>query len=162
MSAPASWAPRSRRRRTSLGIADRCTWHGAQPQKAVFAALGRADLFVLAAKKAADGDQDGLPNVLMEAAHQGLPIVSTRAAAIGEFIDDGINGLLVSSGAPDELATAMTRLVRDPELRLKLAHQASETVRTRFSYEAGVDWIAAALDQPRISEALSPEARAAE
>ena len=146
----------------SLGIADRCTWHGAQPQKAVFAALGRADLFVLAAKKAADGDQDGLPNVLMEAAHQGLPIVSTRAAAIGEFIDDGINGLLASSGAPDELATAMTRLVRDPDLRLKLAHQASETVRTRFSYEAGVDWIAAALDQPRISEALSPEARAAE
>ena len=146
----------------SLGIADRCTWHGAQPQKAVFAALGRADLFVLAAKKAADGDQDGLPNVLMEAAHQGLPIVSTRAAAIGEFIDDGINGLLASSGAPDELAMAMTRLVRDPDLRLKLAHQASETVRMRFSYEAGVDWIAAALDQPRISEALSPEARAAE
>jgi glycosyltransferase involved in cell wall biosynthesis len=146
----------------SLGIADRCTWHGAQPQKAVFAALGRADLFVLAAKKAADGDQDGLPNVLMEAAHQGLPIVSTRAAAIGEFIDHGVNGLLASSGAPDELATAMTRLVRDPELRLKLAHQASETVRTRFSYEAGVDWIAAALDQPRVSEALSPEARAAE
>ena len=146
----------------TLGIADRCTWHGAQPQKAVFAALGRADLFVLAAKKAADGDQDGLPNVLMEAAHQGLPIVSTRAAAIGEFIDDGINGLLASPGAPDELATAMTRLARDPELRLRLAHQASETVRTRFSYEAGVDWIAAALDQPRVSEALTPEARAAE
>lgn len=146
----------------TLGIADRCIWHGAQPQKAVFAALGRADLFVLAAKKAADGDQDGLPNVLMEAAHQGLPIVSTRAAAIGEFIDDGINGLLASPGAPDELATAMTRLGRDPELRLKLAHQASETVRTRFSYEAGVDWIAAALDQPRVSEALTPEARAAE
>jgi glycosyltransferase involved in cell wall biosynthesis len=145
-----------------LGIADRCTWLGAQPQKAVFAALGRADLFVLAAKKAADGDQDGLPNVLMEAAHQGLPIVSTRAAAIGEFIDDGVNGLLTSPGAPDELAAAMARLARDPDARLKLAHQAGETVRTRFSYEAGVDWIAAALDQPRISEALMPEARAAE
>src|SRR5262245_16031510 len=68
-----------------LGIAERCIWHGAQPQKAVFAGLARADMFVLAAKKASDGDQDGLPNVLMEAAHQGLPIVSTRAAAIGEF-----------------------------------------------------------------------------
>jgi glycosyltransferase involved in cell wall biosynthesis len=78
-----------------LGIAERCTWLGAQPQKQVFAALARADLFVLASKKAADGDQDGLPNVLMEAAHQGLAIVSTRAAAIGEFIEDGDNGLLV-------------------------------------------------------------------
>jgi glycosyltransferase involved in cell wall biosynthesis len=141
----------------TLGIADRCTWHGAQPQKAVFAALGRADLFVLAAKKAADGDQDGLPNVLMEAAHQGLPIVSTGAAAIGEFIDHGINGLLASPGAPDELATAMTLLARDPELRLLLARRASETVRMRFSYEAGVDWIATALGQPRVSEARAAE-----
>jgi glycosyltransferase involved in cell wall biosynthesis len=145
-----------------LGIADRCTWHGAQPQKAVFAALGRADLFVLAAKKAADGDQDGLPNVLMEAAHQGLPLISTRAAAIGEFIDDGINGLLTAPGAPAELASAMARLARDPDMRLQLARHAGETVRTRFSYEAGVDWIATALGQQRVSEALAAEARAAE
>ncbi len=82
----------------ALGIAERCTWHGAQPQKAVFAALARADLFVLASKKAADGDQDGLPNVLMEAAHQGLPLVSTQAAAIGEFVEDGETGLLVAPG----------------------------------------------------------------
>src|SRR4029077_20227547 len=95
------------------GIANRCICHRRQPQKAVFAALGRADLFVLAAKKAADGDQDGLPNVLMEAAHQGLPLVSTRAAAIGEFIDHGSNGLLVAPGAPDELAGALARLIRD-------------------------------------------------
>jgi glycosyltransferase involved in cell wall biosynthesis len=146
----------------TLGIADRCTWRGAQPQRAVFAALGRADLFVLAAKKAADGDQDGLPNVLMEAAHQGLPIVSTRAAAIGEFIDDGVNGLLTSPGTPDELAAAMTLLARDPELRLVLARRAGETVRTRFSYDAGVDWIATALGQQRVSETLMSEARAAE
>jgi glycosyltransferase involved in cell wall biosynthesis len=156
----------------ALGIADRCTWHGAQPQKAVFAALARADLFALAAKKAADGDQDGLPNVLMEAAHQGLAIVSTRAAAIGEFISDGDNGLLVAPGAPDELATALARLVSDPDLRQRLASRASEIVRTRFSFDSGVDWIAAALGQPSsadsmvteaiVPEAIVPEARAAE
>jgi hypothetical protein len=123
-------------------------WLGAQPQKAVFAALARADLFVLASRKAADGDQDGLPNVLMEAAYQGLPIVSTRAAAIGEFIEDGTNGLLAAPGAPDELALAIERLVRDPRLRRRFADAAGHTVRTRFSYEAGVDWIAAALGQP--------------
>ena len=91
----------------------------------VFAALARADLFVLASKKAADGDQDGLPNVLMEAAHQGLAIVSTRAAAIGEFIRTATNGLLVAPGAPDELAAALARLVRDPDLRRRLASRAS-------------------------------------
>jgi glycosyltransferase involved in cell wall biosynthesis len=156
----------------ALGIADRCTWHGAQPQKPVFAALARADLFALAAKTAADADQDGLPNVLMEAAHQGLAIVSTRAAAIGEFISDGDNGLLVAPGAPDELATALACLVSDPDLRQRLARRASEIVRTRFSFESGVDWIASALGQPPfadsvvseaiVPETIVPEARAAE
>ena len=149
----------------ALGIADRCTWHDAQPQKAVFAAYARADLFVLAAKKAADGDQDGLPNVLMEAAHQGLAIASTRAAAIGEFIADGDNGLLVAPGAPDELATALGRLMRDPDLRLRLAGRARDVVRTRFSFGAGIDWIASALGQPVATERLpefTREARAAE
>ncbi len=141
----------------ALGIAERCTWHGAQPQKAVFAALARADLFVLASKRAADGDQDGLPNVLMEAAHQGLPLVSTRAAAIGEFIEDGVNGLLVAPGAPAELAAALARLAGDPDLRARLAVQAADTLRARFSFASGVDWIAGALGQQR-----SPTARAAE
>jgi glycosyltransferase involved in cell wall biosynthesis len=145
-----------------LGIAERCTWLGAQPQKQVFAALARADLFVLASKKAADGDQDGLPNVLMEAAHQGLAIVSTRAAAIGEFIEDGDNGLLVSPGAPEALAAALARMIAHPDQRQRFAHRAAETVRTRFSFDAGVDWIASALDQDIRREAILSEARAAE
>lgn len=146
----------------SLGIAQRCIWHGAQPQKAVFAALARADLFVLASKRAADGDQDGLPNVLMEAAHQGLPLVSTQAAAIGEFIEDGVNGLLVAPGAPDELTQALARAVGDPELRVRLAARAGEIVRTRFSFDAGVDWIANALGEQGMDQQRSSTARAAE
>ena len=144
----------------ALGIADRCTWHGGQPQKAVFAALARADLFVLASKRAADGDQDGLPNVLMEAAHQGLPLVSTQAAAIGEFVADGETGLLVPPAAPRELGVALARMIADPALRQRLAQRAGEVVRTRFSYEAGVEWIASALqDRHRESNVT---ARAAE
>jgi glycosyltransferase involved in cell wall biosynthesis len=140
-----------------LEIADRCVWLGAQSQKQVFAALARADLFVLASKKAVDGDQDGLPNVLMEAAHQGLPIVSTRTAAIPEFIEDSVNGLLVPPGAPEELAVALELLARDPAMRRRFADAASHTVRTRFSYEAGVDWIAGALGQPKLVEARAAE-----
>ncbi len=145
-----------KQRAASLGIGDRCTWHGAQPQKAVFAALAGADLFVLASKKAADGDQDGLPNVLMEAAHQGLPLVSTRAAAIGEFVEDGVTGLLVPPASPADLAQALGRMIADPGLRRTLAQRAGEVLRERFSYEAGVDWIAGALGATRTA------ARAAE
>jgi glycosyltransferase involved in cell wall biosynthesis len=146
----------------ALGIAGRCLWHGAQPQKVVFAALARADLFVLASKVAADGDQDGLPNVLMEAAHQNLPLVSTHAAAIGEFIADGESGLLVSPGAPAELGAALARMIGDPELRRRLATRAGAVLHARFSFDAGIDWIAAALggggvDQQRLSTARAAE-----
>lgn len=144
----------------ALGIGDRCTWHGGQPQKAVFAALAGADLFVLASKKAADGDQDGLPNVLMEAAHQGLPVVSTQAAAIGEFVEDGETGLLVPPAAPRELGAALARMIADPALRQRLAQRAGEVVRTRFSYEAGVEWIASALQDRHRESTVT--ARAAE
>ena len=47
---------------------------------------------------------------LMEAAHQGLPIVSTHAAAIGEFIEDGESGLLVPPGSPADLGNALARM----------------------------------------------------
>lgn len=149
-----------------LGIAERCTWHGARPQAEVFAAYKRADIFVLASKTADDGDREGMPNVLQEAGYQHMAIVSTRSAAIGEFIADNDNGLLADPAAPDQLAVALEKLCRNPELRARFGARANEIVRTRFSYEAGVDWIARALAQPasaRLAPQIEiPEARAAE
>jgi glycosyltransferase involved in cell wall biosynthesis len=129
------------------GIADRCTWHGALPQKKVFEAYARADIFVLASKTASDGDREGMPNVLQEAGYQRMAIVSTRSAAIGEFVGDGDNGLMCDPAAPDQLAVALERLARDPDLRQRFGARANEIIRSRFSYEAGVDWIAGALGQ---------------
>jgi glycosyltransferase involved in cell wall biosynthesis len=51
---------------------------------------------VLASRIAADGDRDGLPNVLMEAQSQGLACVATRVSAIPELIEEGVTGLLVA------------------------------------------------------------------
>jgi glycosyltransferase involved in cell wall biosynthesis len=140
----------------SLGIAERCTWHGALSQREVFAAYQRCDVFVLASKTASDGDRDGLPNVLMEAGHQRMAIVSTRSAAIGEFIVHGDSGLLADPASPDQLADALMKLARDPDLRARMGARASETLRTRFSYDAGIDWLAAALGQP-LNTRLAPE-----
>ncbi|MCX7361742.1 MAG: glycosyltransferase family 4 protein [Alphaproteobacteria bacterium] len=149
-----------------LGIGDRCLWHGARPQAEVFAAYKRADIFVLASKTAADGDQEGMPNVLQEAGYQRMAIVSTRSAAIGEFVRDGDNGLMADPAAPDQLAAALEKAARDPDLRARFGDRANEIVRTRFSYEAGMDWIAGALGQPvnanLAPQIETPEVRAAE
>src|SRR5262249_27968026 len=70
--------PGLRRQATELGLSDRIEWRGAQAQEAVLAAYREADLFVLASRISADGDRDGLPNVLLEAQSQRLAVVSTE------------------------------------------------------------------------------------
>lgn len=128
-----------------LGIADRCTWHGAQAQQFVFDAYADADLFVLASRIAGDGDRDGLPNVLMEAQSQSLACVSTRVSAIPELIEDGKSGLLVPPSDPPALARAIERLIRDPGLRAALGRRGHDIVRQRFSFEAGIERLLARL-----------------
>ncbi len=68
-------------RAARLGLAGRIEWRGKRAQGEVVDAMRRADLFVLPSKIAPDGDRDGLPNVLMEAASQKLPILSTAVSA---------------------------------------------------------------------------------
>ena len=90
----------------TLGIAARIDWRGAQGQAEVLAALRGADLFALASRVARDGDRDGLPNVLMEAASQRLATLATRAGAIEELVEDGRTGLLVPAGDPPAFGSA--------------------------------------------------------
>lgn len=126
-------------RAETLGLADRIDWRGAQPQTAVLEALREADLFVLAAKVAADGDRDGLPNVLMEATSQRLCCLSTDAGGIGELILSGETGLLVPPADPAALADALAMLVADPALRERLGSAAERRLRSAFGMDAGID-----------------------
>jgi glycosyltransferase involved in cell wall biosynthesis len=87
---------------------------GPKGQPEVVAMLREADLFVLPSKAAANGDQDGLPNVLMEAASQELAIVATRFAAIPEFIRSEQEGVLVAPGDWEALSNALNLLVPRP------------------------------------------------
>ncbi|WP_375463297.1 glycosyltransferase [uncultured Methylobacterium sp.] len=139
-------------RRTALaariaarGLADRIAIHGARAQPDVIVAMRAADLFVLPVKLAPSGDRDGLPNVLMEAASQGLPILATAFAGTPEFIGDGVEGVLVPPGDFEALAAAILRLARDPSGRGRLADAARARLVRDFSLDAGIDLIAARL-----------------
>jgi glycosyltransferase involved in cell wall biosynthesis len=134
-----------RARAEALGIAGRVTWSGALPQHDVLAAYRRAALFCLPARIARDGDRDGLPNVLMEAMSQELPVVATRLSAIPEIVADGVTGLLVPPEDPAALARAIERLLRDPPLRRALGAAGAARVRRDFVMDRGLDRIAARL-----------------
>ncbi|UCH74788.1 MAG: glycosyltransferase [Rhodospirillales bacterium] len=133
---------RLRARAARLGIEDRISWLGPQPQETVLDEMRAADLFVLASRVASDGDRDGLPNVLMEAQSQGLAVLATRVSAIPELIIDQSTGFLVRPGDPDALAQALARLIADPELRRRLGRAGAKRVRDSFSLAANIGEIA--------------------
>lgn len=83
-----------------------------------------ADVFVFPSRN------EGQPLVLLEALAAGLPIVTTSYRGIPDTVRDGVEGVLVAPAAPEELATALRRVMADPELRQRLGSAA------RARYEA--------------------------
>lgn len=140
----------------AAGLGARIAFIGAKGQPEIVALLREADLFVLPAKAARDGDRDGLPNVLMEAASQRLAIVATAFAAIPEFLRPGQDGELVPPGRWDGLANAINLLLRDPGRREMLGRSAYGRLVESFTAEAGLDWLHARL----AAGAASPEPEA--
>jgi glycosyltransferase involved in cell wall biosynthesis len=124
------------------GIAAKIAFLGGKPQPDVIALLRDADPFVLPAKEARSGDRDGLPNVLMEAASQGLAIVTTDFAGIPEFIRDGVEGRLVRAGDWEALSNAINLLGRDPDRRAALGAAAFGRLRQDFGMSRGADLLA--------------------
>ncbi|MGH6891963.1 MAG: glycosyltransferase family 4 protein [Dongiaceae bacterium] len=123
----------------TLQIAMYVTWRGSAPQEQVLEAYRAADIFVLASCVAGDGDRDGLPNALMEAQSQRLAIVATNLPGIAELVIAGETGLLVPPNAPENLSDALLRLMRDADLRARLADAGFRRLRRDFSLARGID-----------------------
>jgi glycosyltransferase involved in cell wall biosynthesis len=114
------------------GLEDTVRLCGPWSQAELLAQYRRSTMFVLACRIDADGDRDGIPNVLVEAMAAGLPVVSTWVSGIPELVEDGVSGLLVPSEDPHALAEAMLRLTKDPDLRERLAAAGAATVASTF------------------------------
>jgi|SoiMethySBSTD1v2_1073268.scaffolds.fasta_scaffold19244_8 glycosyltransferase involved in cell wall biosynthesis len=84
--------------------------------------LASSDVFVLPSY------YEGLPMSLLEAMAWGLAPICTPIGSIPEYIEDGVNGLLVRPGAVAELAQKIERVVLDGNLRGQLGRRARATV----------------------------------
>jgi glycosyltransferase involved in cell wall biosynthesis len=130
--------PRLKTLAVKLGIADRIVWSGAMAQQEVLRHYREADLFALACRVAANGDRDGLPNVLVEAASQRLACVSTAISGVPELLTDGLNGLVVPPEDPSALAEALEKAIRNPRLRKCYGDAAEARVREHFDHHESI------------------------
>lgn len=130
----------------SRGLEDFVLFEGPLEQQAVREWYHRATLLVLPCRIMPDGNRDGLPNVIVEAAASGLPIVSTPVSGIPELVRHEETGLLVEPSDSAALAGAIERLLDDAELRERLRTSARRIVEERF-------------DQRRTTKAVGDELR---
>ncbi len=78
---------------------------------------------------------EGMPNVVLEAMAAGLPVVASRVEGVEELIEDGRTGLLVSPRSDDELASALTGLLDDPEFASRLGMKAQVNSQSRLTWD---------------------------
>lgn len=129
---PGDHEPEVRARVAESGLEDRVSFLGPLTQSGLFEEYQRATVFALPCRILEDGDRDGIPNVLMEAMACRLPVVTTGVSGITELVRDEVNGLIVAPDRPNDLADALHRLVKDPELARRLAERGRSTIAERF------------------------------
>jgi glycosyltransferase involved in cell wall biosynthesis len=82
---------------------------------------------------------EGLGGSVLEAMALGLPIVASDLPAVREIVEEGENALLVPVAAPDELADAIDRILRDPSLAHAFGQRSREIFLERFTSTRSAD-----------------------
>jgi glycosyltransferase involved in cell wall biosynthesis len=131
-----------------LGLGARVRLVGKLPREQVIERYASAAVYVQPSRIAADGDRDGIPNVLLEAMAMGLPVVASKVSGIPELVDHGVNGLLVPPDDPAALADAIVSLIQQPALCADLGCRARQTVTNDFDNNLNLRQLCALLDRP--------------
>ena len=135
---------------------------GALSRDAVIATYARASVYVQPSRIAADGDRDGIPNVLLEAMAMGLPVVASNVSGIPELVEHESNGLLVEPDRPTPLADAIERLLADPMGCRTLGSRAIASVEHAFDNDRNLDLLCGLLESGRAGPASNAAAPAAQ
>lgn len=91
--------------------------------------LKGCDIFVLPTL------HETLSIALLEASVEGLALIGSNTGGVPEIIEHEYNGILVEPGNVDELAEAIDLLIKNTDLRIKLAKNAKVRVAQKFSSE---------------------------
>jgi glycosyltransferase involved in cell wall biosynthesis len=121
------------------------TLHGARPQPELVGFFQRAAVFALAPAVQANGDRDGIPNVILEAMASGVPVVASAISGIPEVVIDNQTGLLVPPDDPVALSKALETLLTTPSEAERIGKGGEMAVRAAFEMATCVTPVAELL-----------------
>jgi len=115
-----------------LGLAGAVTFHGTVPLEELRRHLRRRPITVLPSIITEDGQQEGIPVILIEAMANRSPVISTHTGAIDHLVTEGC-GVLVDPGSCDDLADAMRRVLEEDSAEIDAqCERAYQRVGTEF------------------------------
>lgn len=139
---------------TNLGVGDRVHFAGFVSQAELRGLEACAHVFLHPSELAADGNQEGVPNAMLEAMAAGLPVFATRHGGIPEAVEEGVSGFLVEERDADALAVHLLALAADPLRYAEVSAAAARRVEAEFEIGAQVRRLEALY-----AEALTPADR---
>ena len=131
----------------SLGIADRVSFSGFLPQEELRTLCAGAHIFLHPSELGPDGNQEGVPNAMLEAMAGGMPVVATLHGGIPEAVEHGVSGLLTPERDAPALAQSLLTLARDPARYAAMSEAAAARVSAGFSLIAQARALEAIYDE---------------
>lgn len=129
-----------------LGIAERVDFTGPVPQEQLVDEMRSATLFCAPFVVADDGDREGTPTVLLEAAACALPIITSDVGGCGDIVANRRSGWLLPPGDKAALVAAIEEALERPEQARRFGGTARERAKL-YSWPAIADRYAAVLSQ---------------
>lgn len=121
---------------SELGVAERVRFPGFLSQADLQHALQESHFFLHPSEMGTDGNQEGVPNSLLEAMSTGLVVIGSHHGGIPEAIEHDRSGWLVHEGNDAELAEGLFLLAGDPARMSAMGEEASRVVREKFEQQA--------------------------
>jgi len=121
-----------RREIQRLGLQDHVTLAGALDYEETEAHYKQAHVFLFTGKEAADGDRDGLPNVIPEAMAHGLLVLASPVADVPTAMQEGQTGFLLDPEQPAEWLKKLQTFYENPDAFQPIHQEARAWTETHF------------------------------
>ena len=118
-----------------LNIGSRVRLLGWKQREEVIGILSKADVLIAPSITSQNGDQEGIPVVLMEAMAMGLPVISTFHSGIPELIEDSVSGFLIPERDFVILAEKINYLIEHPTISVELGKRGRLKIEKSYNID---------------------------
>jgi glycosyltransferase involved in cell wall biosynthesis len=122
-----------------LDIDSRVSFTGFISQEQLRKIYYASHIFVHPSQTGRDGNQEGIPNSMLEAMASGLAVFATEHGGIPEAIENGVSGVLVPERDHEKLGAALLNGAKNPGFLSRIARNGAESVRKNFDLRAQAD-----------------------